>query len=210
MEDTKNKPDVELSSALISAMTTQHFALQSSLSVATSEAGGRASIYMYSLSGALVAIGFTDRETHGYLTFISAVLPAIFILGVFTIIRLVDISLEYLHARIALNRILSWYKTLTPDRSLQLAFETNRPIAGTDNPALRFGPAIAGLTTIAAMVMTINAFVGAVGVVLIADSLGLTTRAAWLLGAATLVAQVAGFFGYQTWRLKEVLRATSR
>lgn len=194
--------------ALISALTTQHFALQSALAVATTEAGVRASIYMYSLSGALVAIGFADRPAHGYLVFIGAVLFIIFVLGLFTVIRLVDIALEHLQARIALTHILDWYRTLTPDSTLQLAFETNRSVTGAGNPALRFGRATAGLTTIAAMIATINAFIGAFSIGLLADRLGIVIGYVWLFGAAALVTLVGGFFIYQTWRLREVKQAS--
>lgn len=203
-------PSAEPSPALVSAMTAQHFALQSAIGIATTEAGGRASIYMYSLSGALVAIGFADQRAQGFPSFIGAVLPAIFVLGLFTVIRLVDILLEHLQARMALARILDWYRTLTSERALQMAFEPNRSIEGATNPALRFGPLTAGLTTVAAMVATINAFVGAVGVVLLAERFGLTTSLAWLLGAAAFIALVAGFFAYQTLRLREVLQTSKR
>jgi len=196
--------------ALVSAMTTQHFALQSAIGITTAEAGGRASIYMYSLSGALVAIGFADHSAHGFSSFIGAVLPAIFVLGLFTIIRLVDILLEHLQALIALARVLDWYRTLTSDRALQMAFEVNRSIDGTDVPALRLGPLAAGLTTVAAMIATVNAFVGAVGVVLMAERIGPLASYAWLLGTVTFAALVAVFFGYQTWRLREVLRKDER
>ncbi len=66
--------------ALMSAMTTEHFVMQTALSVAVNEQGGRASMYLYSLSGALVAMGFM-ADGPGFLPFVAAVLPAIFVLG---------------------------------------------------------------------------------------------------------------------------------
>jgi hypothetical protein len=44
-------------SAFISALTTEHFVLQSALSNNTSEVGTRASLYLFSLSSSLVALG---------------------------------------------------------------------------------------------------------------------------------------------------------
>lgn len=208
MTPADQAPNTAPSPALVSAMTAQHFALQSAIGVATAEAGGRASIYMYSLSGALVAIGFADQNATGFSSFIGAVLPAIFVFGLFTIVRLVDILLEHLQARIALQRILDWYKSLTSDAALQKAFETSRAIEGSGYPALRFGPFMAGLTTVAAMAATVNAFVGAVGVALMSERLGLATSPAWLLGAATFIALVVGFFAYQALRLRELLRTS--
>jgi hypothetical protein len=43
---------------LLSALVTEHFVLQSARGVATSEAGTRASLFLTSLTGALVALGF--------------------------------------------------------------------------------------------------------------------------------------------------------
>ncbi len=89
-----------------------------------------------------------------------------------------------------------------------MAFETNRSITGASNPALRFGRATGGLTTIAAMIATINAFIAASCIGLLADHLEVAIGYIWLFGTATLVTFVAGFFSYQTWRLREVTRAS--
>ena len=59
------------------------------------------------------------------------------------------------------------------------------------------------------MIATINSFVGAVGVVLIAERLGIMATYAWPLGTVALFALVASFFAYQTWRLREVVQASS-
>jgi len=80
--------------ALISALTTEHFVLQSALSSNTSEVGTRASLYLFSLSSSLVALGFASRSPELFVPFVAIVLPALFILGLFTVVRLVDSNLE--------------------------------------------------------------------------------------------------------------------
>jgi len=80
--------------ALISALTTEHFVLQSALSSNTSEGGTRASLYLFSLSSSLVALGFASRSPELFVPFVAIVLPALFILGLFTVVRLVDSNLE--------------------------------------------------------------------------------------------------------------------
>jgi hypothetical protein len=47
----------ERQSAVMSALTTEHFVLQTASSATVSESGARASIYLLSLSSSLVAIG---------------------------------------------------------------------------------------------------------------------------------------------------------
>lgn len=56
--------------------------------------GCRASLYILSLSSSLVALGFASRSPEVFVPFIAIVLPALFLLGVFTAVRLVDSRLE--------------------------------------------------------------------------------------------------------------------
>ena len=77
--------------AFMSALVTEHFVLQSVASTTVGEAGSRASLYVFSLSSSLVAMGFT-AETDAFPTLVAAVLPALFVLGWFTVVRLVDTS----------------------------------------------------------------------------------------------------------------------
>src|SRR5688572_19544839 len=80
--------------AFMSALTTEHFVLQNALSANTSEVGTRASLYIFSLSSSLVALGFASQSPELFVPFGAIVLPAVFILGVFTAVRLVDSNLE--------------------------------------------------------------------------------------------------------------------
>jgi hypothetical protein len=66
--------------AFMSALVTEHFVLQSAASTTVSEAGSRASLYVFSLSSSLIAMGFT-AETDAFATFVAALLPALFVLG---------------------------------------------------------------------------------------------------------------------------------
>jgi hypothetical protein len=52
------------------------------------------SLYLFSLSSSLVALGFASRSPELFMPFVAIVLPAVFILGVFTAARLVDSNLE--------------------------------------------------------------------------------------------------------------------
>jgi hypothetical protein len=70
--------------AFFSALTTEHFVLQSVSSTTVSESSSRASLYLMALSSSLVAIGFAAQAPGAFAPFVAAVLPAVFILGLFT------------------------------------------------------------------------------------------------------------------------------
>ena len=82
--------------AFITALVTEHFVLQSARSATIGEANGRASIYLSAVSSALVAFGFLAQVATRLDPFVAAVLPALFILGEFTFVRLADTAIENL------------------------------------------------------------------------------------------------------------------
>src|SRR5687768_15991420 len=56
-------PDPQPDSALLSALTTEHFVLQSAVNGTIAEASARSTLYVMALSSTLVALGFTaERE----------------------------------------------------------------------------------------------------------------------------------------------------
>ena len=78
----------ERRAAFMSAMTTEHVVMQTVIGVTISESGQRASIYMVSLSSSLVAMGFVAQSPGAFVPFVATVLPAVFVLGIFTIMRM--------------------------------------------------------------------------------------------------------------------------
>ena len=74
--DVKEPPPV-----LITALTTEHFVLQGALSANTSEVGTRASLYLFSLSSSLVALGFASQSPERFGPFVAIVLPLAVFLG---------------------------------------------------------------------------------------------------------------------------------
>src|SRR5262249_33643290 len=90
---------------------TEHFVLQTAASATVTEAASRTSLYVFSLSSSLVAMGFVSQSPHTFRLFAAAILPALFVLGVFTVVRLVDTGLENQQFLRGIARI--------PDRSLR-------------------------------------------------------------------------------------------
>jgi len=192
----------EPSSAFISALTTEHFVLQSAVSANTSEVGTRASLYLFSLSSSLVAMGFVSRSPQLFGPFVAIVLPALFVLGLFTAVRLVDSNLEsnlYLNA---IARIRRYYRTLGQDAPEQFSPESGRWPENRSWPSLQLGPSLGLVTTTASMVAFLNGIVAGVGVAMLAGGFFRERRtlAASLIGAAVALVLMALFFRYQKWR----------
>jgi hypothetical protein len=64
--------------------------LQSTASSTISESGSRVSIYLSSLASGLVALGFSSSSPHAFASLAFTVLPTVFVVGWFTIVRLTD------------------------------------------------------------------------------------------------------------------------
>jgi len=80
--------------ALLSALTTEHFVLQTANNSTYAEASARSTLYVMALSSSLVAIGFVASSTDLLVPFSAISLPAIFLLGIFTVVRLVEVGLK--------------------------------------------------------------------------------------------------------------------
>jgi hypothetical protein len=189
-------------SAFMSALTTEHFVLQSALSANTGEVGTRASLYLFSLSSSLVALGFASQSPELFMPFIAIVLPAVFIQGVFTAVRLVDSNLEGIQFLNSIARIRKYYRTLAPEAEEQFSAQSGRWPENQAWPALQMGPFVGFITTTASMVAFINSIVAGVGVALLAGGLLREKRTlpASLIGAGVALVLMAAFFVFQKWR----------
>ena len=194
----------ERRSALLSALTTEHFVLQTAASATVSESASRASIYILALSSSLVASGFAVQSREAFGPFIATVLPAVFLLGLFTVIRLVDVTLEYQHCLRGIAHIRGYYRTLGPEGADYFAAERGRWPEARSTPPLQLGATIGFLTTTATMVAFINTFVAGAGItLLVRHLLGAQTPVALLAGVGTALVLVAVFFAYQKRRFRQ-------
>jgi hypothetical protein len=190
---------------LLSALVTEHFVLQSARGVATSEAGIRASLYLTSLTGALVALGFIAQVGEQFDAFAAAMLPALFLLGEFTFVRLLENSIEDVLLQRSIERIRRYYLVLHPDATEFFGDAADGP--GRRAPTGDGGPrGVAGqvmyrssvqlLFTAASMVAAINSILGGAGVALLVRRLDLVGE-----GPAAVVGVVAAvvLFAIHVW-----------
>jgi hypothetical protein len=193
----------EQRAALMTALSTEHFVLQTAASSTISESAARSSLYVFSLSSSLVAMGFTAQSREIFVPFAATVLPALFLLGVFTVIRLVDTTVENMQYLSGIARIRSYYRSLGSEAATQFAAENGRwPEAKA--PSLRLGPVLAFFGTTATMIAFINNVVAGAGITLLATTL-VGKEHQWLAlssGIASAVLLSAAFLAYQRWRFR--------
>jgi hypothetical protein len=106
------------SGALMSALTTEHYALQSARASTIVEANGRSQLFLSAVSGATVALALVaqlDMKGGTFLVFAFTILPALLALGVTSYIRLADLAVHDAYYARAIGRIRSFYLTIEPE-----------------------------------------------------------------------------------------------
>jgi hypothetical protein len=102
----------ERDQAVLTALTTEHFTLQGARSQTVSESTGRAALYLGSVSSALISLGFVAQASRNgtlFQVFTLVILPTLYALGLFTFVRLVELSVEDILYGRAINRIRHFY-----------------------------------------------------------------------------------------------------
>jgi hypothetical protein len=145
----------------MSALVTEHFALQSAASSTISESGSRVSIYLSALASGLVAIGFASSSPDALAALAFTILPTVFVLGWFTIVRLIDTSVANVVSQRRIELIRQYYAALTP--SAARYFQPDDALAG--NHGVRYAR-WSFLFTMASMVIVVNSVVGAAAITL--------------------------------------------
>jgi hypothetical protein len=192
---------------LISALTTEHLVLQSALNNAVNEQNARSSMYLAVLSGTIVAMGFATQAEGIFLPFVATVLPAVFVMGALTVLRLIDIGIESAMAEVGIARIRQCYRGLGGEAETAFDVRFGRWPESESNPALRLGEFLAYWTSAAAMIAAINALVGGAAVTLILHlAFGLSLVLGIALGAVATIAVLIGFYQLQKLRISEADR----
>jgi hypothetical protein len=91
------QPAADPRPAAITFVTTEHFTLQGSRAATIAESTGRATMFLASVSGALVALGLVATAAHigtAFYAFAFVVLPALVLVGLMTFERVVQNGIE--------------------------------------------------------------------------------------------------------------------
>ena len=145
----------------LSALGTEYFVLQSTASSTISESGSRVSIYLSSLASGLVALGFSSSSPHAFASLAFTVLPTVFVLGWFTIVRLIDTSVANILSLRRMELIRQYYAALAPIAPPY--FGADDSPTGQNN--VQYGR-WSFLFTMASMVILVNAVLGGATVAL--------------------------------------------
>jgi hypothetical protein len=181
---------------LLTALTTEHFTLQGARSQTISESAGRSSMYLFSVSSALVALGFVTQAAGGddvFQLFSLTVLPTVYFLGRFTFVRLVEISIEDMRYGRAINRIRHYYLELAGDDARYFAMSAHDDPRGVLlNMGLEDGSRWQLFFGTATAIGVVNSVVGAGAVaILLGVTLDLPLALAAPIGLAFLCGSVA-------------------
>jgi hypothetical protein len=180
--------------AMLPMLTTEHFTLAGARGNATAESASRSALYLGSLSSALIGLGFVAQISEAgdlFRVFALVALPTIYLLGIFTFVRLVENSIEDIYYGRAINRIRHFYIEQAGADARYFMLSGYDDAAGViANMALR--PSRWQLYfTASAMVAVVNSVVGgtAVGLavgIAFEPALGVSVAAGAVFAAASL------------------------
>jgi hypothetical protein len=182
---------------LLTALTTEHFTLQGARSQTMSESSARASIYVFSVSSALVALGFIGQISEVgdiFNVFALTVLPTLYLLGVVTFVRLVECGAEDFRYGLAINRIRHHYQQLAGDQAHLFLLSGHDDGAGVFR---NMGIPPGGRSPMFAFSSAIAVINGVVGGAAVAIALGALVDAA--LGVAAAAGAVAAIVSVVGW-----------
>ncbi len=194
--------------AFFSALLTEQFVLQSVRGVTVSESGSRASLYMTTLSSALIAYGFL-AESDSARAFLAVVLPVVFLLGTFTWERLVQTALEDVIAVGAIQRIRRYYSTLLSGADNYFPQPSDRTAV---NEILDIGTRSSwrGLVfTTSSAILTVNCIVGGAGISAGLHEAGLTQMTYIVVGVTGGILVLVALASYQVRQFKRVKAAVA-
>jgi len=196
-------PDGDLSPAIrLQIMSTEHWSLLASRSLAWNESFSRAGMFLSTLSGAIVALALVAQASdfgEGFRLFGLVILPVVFLIGVGTNLRMGMSNLHDAQCVIGMNRIRAGYLEIAPDLDRFFVMGTTDDTHGValtmavqrDTPIL-----VQMLASTPLLVSIVNSILFGAIVSLLAMQLGLDATAAVALGAAGFLGSLLAFFWY--------------
>jgi len=189
----------------INALGTEYFVLQSMASSTISESGSRVSIYLSSLASGLVALGFSSSSPRAFASLAFTVLPTVFVLGWFTIVRLIDTSVANVVSLRRMELIRAYYAALAP--MAPPYFGVDGQVTGEHG--VRYGR-WSFLFTMASMVIMVNCVLGGATIALLCDlAFKVPLPGAASIGVAAGLALLAAGLCYEHRRLTPVVLSSN-
>ena len=195
MNEVNTPPPVQSPKAslaeVLTIMTTEHYNMQSGHSGTISEANGRSSLYLGSVSSGLVALGFVgqiSKMNDLFFLFSLALFPTLFFVGLVTFVRVLQTAIEdniYLRG---INRIRHFYAEVASDYQQYLILSTHDDGKGTmTNVGMSYSRVQSFFTT-AGLVGVINSVLVGAFVGIIVANLFTLSAALCVLGSVVVFA----------------------
>ncbi len=183
-------PRLELSPQLVTIMTTEHYNLRVALSMNTTEITGRSTLFVGTVSSALIALAFVGQVSHlgsAFFVFGLVVLAALIGMGLITFVRVLESSnTQFMYAR-GINRIRHLYLEYAPQMQPYFILSAHDDVEGTlADMGVMHSSVWQGLFSLAGMVSVITS-------VLAGSFVGLLLAAFGLPLAVTVSAGVVAF-----------------
>jgi hypothetical protein len=203
-----------LSPALrIQILSTEHWSLLASRSLAWNEVFGRAGMFLSALSGAIVALALVGQGTgfgRSFAQFAIVILPIVLFLGLTTFVRLGASLYHDGQCVIGMNRIRGAYLELAPELARYFVMSPHDDARGV-SITMAFPPGhiqvVHLLSATPTVVSVVNAAIVGALVGLVAGQLGLGE-------AIVLIGSIAGFvvtfLGHAVYGRAEVMRSQAR
>jgi hypothetical protein len=200
---------LELSSQLVSIMTTEHYNLQSGRSMTISESNGRSSLFVGAVSSGLIALTFVGQIAHlgtAFFVFSLIVIPTLFFMGLITFERVLQAgSADNVYAR-GINRIRHLYLEYAPQMQPYFILSTYDDQEGTLGQEAMQTSWWQVFLSMAGMIAVINSVLAGsfVGLLLAAFALPL-----WITTSAGVVTFLVSVGLHQRYQWRQWMRLAS-
>jgi hypothetical protein len=152
--------------SVVQFMTTEHFTLQTARAVANAEISSRLQLYMTTLSSAIIALALVAQVSElggAFAAFALVLLPVVYFVGVVTLGRVMQASVEWRIYGQGMNRIRHWYLEVAPEmRRYFVLPATDDPWVSLAAIGIRTRRWHGMLTTAPAMILVVNSVLAGV------------------------------------------------
>jgi len=194
-------------------LSTEHWSLLASRSLAWNESFSRAGMFLSTLSGAIVALALVAQASafgEGFRLFGLVILPVVLLVGIGTLLRMGISNYHDAICVIGMNRIRAGYMELAPELRRYFVMGTTDDYRGVNlTMAVQPGTSMAVqmLASTPLLVTVLNAILVAAIVAMIALQVGANTVPALALGGVGFVITIAIFMWYANRDIQRVITA---
>jgi hypothetical protein len=126
MEQQQEKQNsLELSSQLVTMMTTEHYTLQSAQAQEVSDINGRSSLFIGAVSSTLIALAFVGQISHlgtAFFVFSLVLFPSLFFMGLVTFEWVLQATNTIIIYERGINRIRHLYLEWPVDMKCEMSY----------------------------------------------------------------------------------------